>query len=175
MTAGRRRLIVVSNRGPVSFSRDASGNRFARRGGGGLVTALRSLVSHHDVTWVASAISAEDRAVAAEAGDEAIAETARDGSPYRLRFVVSDPNAYDWYYNVVSNPTLWFVQHYLWNLVYQPALDQGLHHAWNDGYEPRRRLRRASGKRGLSDSRPGAAPSASGAPTLPSRQCQPGI
>jgi trehalose 6-phosphate synthase len=135
MAADRRRLIVVSNRGPVSFSRDASGNRVARRGGGGLVTALRSLVSHHDVTWVASAITPEDRAVADEADGGAIPETARDGSPYRLRFVASDPNAYDWYYNVVANPTLWFVQHYLWNLVYLPALDQGLHHAWNDGYQ----------------------------------------
>ena len=79
MTA-RRELIVVSNRGPVTFGRDASGNRVARRGGGGLVTALRSLVTHHDVTWVASAISAEDRLVAMEAGTDALAESAADGS-----------------------------------------------------------------------------------------------
>ena len=26
------------------------------------------------------------------------------------------PRAYDWYYNVVANPTLWFLQHYLWAL-----------------------------------------------------------
>jgi trehalose 6-phosphate synthase len=135
MSAERRRLIVVSNRGPVAFSRDAAGARIARRGGGGLVTALRSLVSHHDVTWVASAMTDEDRAIAAEAGDDAVTETARDGSPYRLRFVVHDPNAYDWYYNVFANPMLWFVQHYLRNLVYAPAADHGLHHAWSDGYE----------------------------------------
>ena len=42
----RRRLIVVSNRGPASFSRDGDGNRVAKRGGGGLVTALRSIVAH---------------------------------------------------------------------------------------------------------------------------------
>ena len=53
----RRRLIVVSNRGPASFSRDEDGKRVARRGGGGLVTALRSLVAHHDVTWIASAMT----------------------------------------------------------------------------------------------------------------------
>ena len=52
----RRRLIVVSNRGPVSYSRQ-NGERVASRGGGGLVTALRGLVSHHDVTWMASAIT----------------------------------------------------------------------------------------------------------------------
>jgi trehalose 6-phosphate synthase len=68
MVGERRKLIVVSNRGPVSFSRDEDGNRVGRRGGGGLVTALRSLVAHHDVTWIASAITDEDRAVVDEAG-----------------------------------------------------------------------------------------------------------
>jgi len=132
----RRKLIVVSNRGPVGFSRDHAGKRVARRGGGGLVTALRSLVSHHDVTWVASAIGDEDRAVAAEAEGKAINETARDGSAYRLRFVDHDAAAYDWFYNVVSNPILWFLQHYLWNLAEAPNIDHGLHHAWTDGYVP---------------------------------------
>lgn len=133
---GRRKLIVVSNRGPVAFSRDADGERVARRGGGGLVTALRSLASHHDVTWIASAISDEDRAVAGEAGGGVIEETARDGSAYRLRLVVHDEATYDWYYNVVANPTIWFVQHYLWNLAYAPDVDQGFYHAWHEGYIP---------------------------------------
>jgi len=81
VAGARRKLIVVSNRGPVSFSRDESGERVVRRGGGGLATALRSLVAHHDVTWIASAMTDEDRAVAVEAGDEAIEEVARDGPP----------------------------------------------------------------------------------------------
>ncbi|HEX2110113.1 MAG TPA: trehalose-6-phosphate synthase [Gaiellaceae bacterium] len=132
----RRRLIVVSNRGPVVFSRDAAGERVARRGGGGLVTALASLVRHHDVTWIASAISEQDRAVAAEAGGDAIEETAADGSPYRLRLVAHDPTAYDWYYNVVSNPILWFAQHYLWGLANAPDWDHGVRHAWSEGYVP---------------------------------------
>jgi trehalose 6-phosphate synthase len=134
--AARRKLIVVSNRGPVSFARDEDGNRVARRGGGGLVTALRSFVAHHDITWVASAISVEDRAVADESGGEAVEEVARDGSPYRLRLVAHDPAAYDWFYNVVANPTLWFLQHYLWALAYAPNIDPGLYHAWEDGYVP---------------------------------------
>ena len=88
--AARRKLIVVSNRGPVSFARDENGQRVARRGGGGLVTALRSFVAQHDVTWIASAMTDEDRVVAAESGGEAIEEVARDGSSYRLRLVVHD-------------------------------------------------------------------------------------
>ena len=126
----RRKLIVVSNRGPVSYGRGADGTRTAKRGGGGLVTALRSLVQYHDVTWIASAITEEDRAVAGEAFEE----TARDGSPYKLRLVAHDRQAYDWYYNVVANPMLWFVQHSLWELPYAPKIDAAFHQAWAEGY-----------------------------------------
>jgi trehalose 6-phosphate synthase len=132
--AGRRKLIVVSNRGPVTFERDRGGERVARRGGGGLVTALRSLVYHHDVTWIASAMTDEDRAVVDEAGGAAIDESARDGSAFRLRLVAHDEAAYDWFYNVVSNPMLWFLQHYLWELAYTPSVDVAFRHAWDEGY-----------------------------------------
>lgn len=131
----RRQLIVVSNRGPVSYATGTGGERVARRGGGGLVTALRSLVMHHDVTWIASAMTPEDREVAAEAGG-AFAETARDDSSYRMRLVAHDEQAYDWFYNVIANPTLWFLQHYLWDLTNVPNVDHGMHHAWEEGYVP---------------------------------------
>jgi trehalose 6-phosphate synthase len=124
----RRTLIVVSNRGPIAYARQG-GERVARRGAGGLVTALAPLVSHHDVIWIASAISDEDRAVAAEG---TVVETARDGSRYRLRLVAHDPEAYDLYYNVVANPTLWFVQHGLWERKHDPEAD--LTAPWEDGY-----------------------------------------
>jgi trehalose 6-phosphate synthase len=114
----------------VSYGRAADGTRTARRGGGGLVTALRSLVQYHDVTWIASAITEEDRAAAGETFDE----TAADGSPYRLRLVAHDRQAYDWYYNVVANPMLWFVQHSLWELPYTPKIDAAFHRAWAEGY-----------------------------------------
>ena len=126
----RRKLIVVSNRGPISYGREG-GERIARRGAGGLVTALAPLVSRHDVTWIASAISDEDRAVAAAGTVE---ETARDGSRYRLRLVAHPPDAYDLYYNVIANPALWFVQHGLWELKHDPGQD--LDRPWDEGYVP---------------------------------------
>jgi trehalose 6-phosphate synthase len=132
MEGTRMKLIVVSNRGPVSYVRHGD-ERVARRGGGGLVTALRSLVIHHDVTWIASAMTPEDR-VAAREHDGSFDELARDGSPYQLRLVAHDPQAYDWFYNVVANPTLWFLHHYLWDLAQNPNVDHGLHHAWDGGY-----------------------------------------
>jgi trehalose 6-phosphate synthase len=128
---GRRELIVVSNRGPLGYDVDDDGLRIVKRGAGGLVTALRSLVSHHDVTWIASAVTDEERRVAAEG---AVEERSADGSPYRLRLVAHEPHAYDLYYNVVANPTLWFVQHGLWALKHEPGV--GLEAAWDDGYVP---------------------------------------
>jgi trehalose 6-phosphate synthase len=130
----RRRLIVVSNRGPVAYAQEEDGTIAVRRGGGGLVTALRSLVTKHDVTWIASVMSEGDRVVAERAAGESFEERARDGSPYRLRLVWHPLQAYDWYYNVVSNPVLWFAQHYLWDLAASPDWDQALHNAWTNGY-----------------------------------------
>jgi len=99
------------------------------------VTALGGLLAHHDVTWVASAMSEEDKAVAAER-DGSFAEETRDGAAYRLRLVVHDPAAYDRYYNVLANPTLWFLQHYLWALGSAPDFGPRLHEAWDAGYVP---------------------------------------
>jgi len=117
----RRKLIVVSNRGPVRVARDGS----VHRSSGGLATALRSLLQHQDVTWIASATSDGERALA---GDTLQQEN------YRLHLVAHDPQAYDWYYNVVANPMLWFVQHSLWELAYTPKVDAAFHRAWRDGY-----------------------------------------
>lgn len=131
----RRRLIVVSNRGPVTFGTAPDGSRVARRGGGGLVTALRALVAHHEVTWVASALSDEDRAAAGEQ-PRGWDEQGADGSPFRLRLVAHDPAAYERFYHVVSNPMLWFVHHYLWALGSTPEVGEAFHEAWGAGYAP---------------------------------------
>jgi len=136
VSSERRKLIVVANRGPISYARSPEGERITKRGAGGLVTALRSLVARHDVTWITSAMTNEDRAVGDENGGEAFDATWRDGSPYRLRFVAHDPAAYSRYYNVAANPTLWFLQHYMWGLAYAPEFDRELRDAWFDGYVP---------------------------------------
>jgi trehalose 6-phosphate synthase len=131
----RRKLLVVFNRAPISYARDAEGRRVGRRGGGGVVTALGGLFAHHDVTWVASAMTEEDRTVAAERDGSFVEETA-DGASYRLRLVAHDPEVYDRFYNVLANPTLWFLQHYLWGLGSAPDFGPELHEAWSDGYVP---------------------------------------
>ena len=131
----RRKLIVVSNRGPVSYGRDELGSRVARRGGGGLVTALRGLATHHDVTWIASAMTDEDRLVAQEQAGETMAEVSATGASYQVRLLAHDPVAYDGYYNRIANGTLWFLHHYLWGLAAEPDLGPEFRQAWTDGYE----------------------------------------
>jgi trehalose 6-phosphate synthase len=133
-TTTRRKLLVVSNRAPVTYLRE-DGTRRAKRGGGGVVTALGGLLAHHDVTWVASAMSDEDRAAVAEHDGSFVEQTA-DGASYRLRLVPHEPAVYDRFYNVLANPTLWFLQHYLWGLGSAPDFGPSLHEAWSDGYVP---------------------------------------
>ena len=101
-----RRLVVVSNRGPVGFRRLPDGELETVRGAGGLVTALRPLVDRHEITWVASAMGETERAIAAQGPR---LERSAAGSPFRLRLVAHDPEAYRLYYGVVANPALWFV------------------------------------------------------------------
>jgi trehalose 6-phosphate synthase len=125
-TTQRRKLLVVANRAPVTYV-----DGVAKRGGGGLVTALAGLIAHHDVTWVASAMSDEDREIAAARGGS-FEETTRDGHAYRLRLVAHDSPAYRQFYNVAANPIIWFVQH---KLPLQP-LDQDFRVAWDEGYVP---------------------------------------
>jgi trehalose 6-phosphate synthase len=126
-------LIIVSNRGPLQFERDESGERTLRRGGGGLVTALSGLVSHRDALWIASAMTDEDVAVSEEEGGPV--ELSIDSIDYRVRLVGSDPEAYDRFYNVIANPILWFIQHYLWDLSNAPDIRQEELDAWDYGYQ----------------------------------------
>jgi trehalose 6-phosphate synthase len=129
-----RQLIIVSNRGPAQFERDASGERTLRRGGGGLVTALSGLVSHREALWIASAMTAEDIAVSEEQGGGPV-EVSLDGVDYRVLLVESDDVAFDRFYNVIANPILWFIQHYLWDLSNAPDIRQEELDAWELGYK----------------------------------------
>lgn len=126
-------LIIVSNRGPAQFERDENGERTVRRGGGGLVTALSGLVRHRDALWIASAMTPEDVAVSEERGGPV--ELSIDGIDYRVLLVGSDPDAYDRFYNVIANPILWFIQHYLWDLSNAPDIRQDEIDAWELGYQ----------------------------------------
>jgi trehalose 6-phosphate synthase len=126
-------IVLVSNRGPATFERDEQGQLTAHRGGGGLVTALTGLVNHREALWVASAMSDADAAASREHGGGAFDCTV-DDITYRVKLVESDPEAYDQFYNVVANPLLWFIQHYLWDLSNAPDIRRDETEAYDHGY-----------------------------------------
>jgi trehalose 6-phosphate synthase len=124
-------LVLVSNRGPVSYEDDGS----VKRGTGGLVTALTGLASHRDAIWIASAMTDGDVRVAEEHGGKPIEVEAPEGGTYHVRFVASDPEAYDRFYNIFANPMLWFIQHYLWDQSNAPDIRKHEVDAFEHGYQ----------------------------------------
>ncbi len=128
--ADRASLVLVSNRGPVTHEDDGT----VKRGGGGLVTALTGLASHRDAVWIASAMTDRDAEVAAAHNGAPFEVQAPDGGSYRVKLVASDPDAYDRFYNIVANPLLWFIQHYLWDLSNAPDIRREEVEAFEFGY-----------------------------------------
>lgn len=117
-----RPLVIVSNRGPVSFQLD-DGELVSKRGAGGLVSGLAPLVVGTGATWIAAAISEGERA-AAERG-------AFDAEGFRLRLLAVDPAVYRMAYDVICNATLWFVHHGLFDLAHRPRFDTRWREAWD--------------------------------------------
>ena len=128
-----KHLILASNRGPVEHQLAPDGRTEARRGSGGVVTALSSLAQMVEFTWVASAMGEGDRKVSLDSGGGRV-RSPLPGHRIYIRFVLTPRRVYHKYYNVFCNPLLWFLQHYMWNSPYNPNLDANVHNAWNDGY-----------------------------------------
>ncbi len=122
-------LVLVSNRGPVEYT-----SSDVKRGSGGLVTALTGLASHRDAIWVASAMSEQDIEKADEHDGKPFTVEAPGGGEYRVRFVASDPKAYERFYSIFANPLLWFIQHYLWDLSVAPEIRRHEVEAFEFGY-----------------------------------------
>lgn len=128
-------LIIASNRGPVNFAQGENGEVQVSRSGGGLVTALLGLAQNINITWVASAQSDLEK------GWKAGPLKLTDGAcPIDLHLVPIEKEVYDGYYNVISNPLLWFLQHSLWNFTSSPNITRSTWQAWHRGYEEVNRL-----------------------------------
>ncbi|HET7141422.1 MAG TPA: trehalose-6-phosphate synthase, partial [Candidatus Limnocylindria bacterium] len=128
---GDRRLLIATNRGPVSFAA-GQGELRPRRGSGGLVTALSQVSRHVPLTWIAAPMSEGDRVGIAE---PALIDRAMRGE-MRLRFVPLERAQYEAAYNVIANPLLWFLQHQMYELPSRPMIDAGTLRAWQNGYVP---------------------------------------
>jgi hypothetical protein len=86
-----------------------------------------------DFTWIASAMGEGDRRIA-EAHNGKAVRSPLPGQQVSVRFVTTPRRSYHKYYNVISNPLLWFLQHYLWDTPRSPDITHHTWNAWREGY-----------------------------------------
>ena len=124
-----QRVLVASNRGPVSYQFGADGSLTGSRGGGGMIAGvtdgLAALGPGASVTWICAALSDADRAVARsqETGP-------RDERGIPVRMLDIAPGTFDRAYNNVANSTLWFLLHQLFDTPSQPRFGREFRRDW---------------------------------------------
>ena len=133
-------------------------NLTASRGSGGLVTALAEVGRYAPITWIATASTDGDRVAGPDLRRthtplRTIPEAERPlsmrvrqlldellpGQDVRLDYVELPRDVYGRFYETVSNPFLWFLQHQMYALPYAPNVDGELLDAWRNGYRPANR------------------------------------
>lgn len=124
-----QQVLVASNRGPLSFRFAEDGSLSAKRGGGGMVSALTSGLGsaaktsdNPDVLWICAAMSDADRAAAADG--------IQDGEP-PVKMLDIPADVFEQAYNGVANSVLWFVHHMLFDTPNQPRFGPKFRGEWN--------------------------------------------
>lgn len=115
-------LVVVSNRGPLSFGFDEKGQLVRGHTAGGLAGSLYPVMAGTGATWVACALTDADRM----ALDQGL--MVEDG--IRIELLDPEPDVYRMAYDVVSNATLWFCHHHLFDAARRPRSDGRWSEAW---------------------------------------------
>lgn len=121
-------IVIVSNRGPVSYDL-VDGELNERRGGGGLVSGLGPLLDSGRARWIAAAMTEGDR-------------LAGDADP-SVDLIAIDPEDQRLYYDEISNGTLWFIHHGLYDLVRAPSFTPD----WWDAWDAYRRVNQTFARR----------------------------
>ncbi|WP_406200890.1 trehalose-6-phosphate synthase [Streptomyces sp. NBC_01017] len=122
-TQGAAKVLVASNRGPVSYAVREDGSLHSKRGGGGLVSGLSAIGPDADALWVCSALSDGDReAVRRGVGEDGVL----------MLDIPADVHADA--YNGIANSVLWFVHHMLYQTPLEPVFDAEFRRQW-ESYE----------------------------------------
>ncbi|QOV37520.1 trehalose-6-phosphate synthase [Streptomyces ferrugineus] len=116
---GAARVLVASNRGPVSYEVREDGSLHSKRGGGGVVSGLSAIGPDAGALWVCSALSDGDReAVRRGAGEDGVL----------MLDIPADVHADA--YNGIANSVLWFVHHMLYQTPLEPVFDAEFRRQW---------------------------------------------
>ncbi|MFH8368702.1 trehalose-6-phosphate synthase [Streptomyces sp. NPDC018031] len=132
------RVLVASNRGPVSYTLGDDGppgsggpdtaTLTARRGGGGLVSGLSAIGPDAGAVWVCAALGEGDReAVRRAAGGHL---DPADTGGQRVRMLDIAPEVFTAAYNDIANSVLWFVHHLLYQTPLDPVFDDRFRARW---------------------------------------------
>ena len=113
------RVLLASNRGPVSYTVEDDGTLTPRRGGGGLVSGLSAIGDEIESVWVCAALSEGDRAA-----------TRQDLTDPSVRMLDIDPGTFARAYNGIANSTLWFVHHLIYNTPTTPVFGASFRREW---------------------------------------------
>ncbi len=143
----RQRVLVASNRGPVSYWLGVDGTLIGRRGGGGLIAGVTpgvaAIAEQAEVSWICAAFTDADRAAARRWGADpedpedpedppgtqgAQATPIAGDVPVRMLDIPRD--TFHRAYNNVANSILWFVHHMLFDTPNQPLFGHEFHRDW---------------------------------------------
>ena len=125
-----RKLIMVSNRGPVEHFFDDTGRIRRREAAGGVATALGSVARQQPVTWITTASTDADKAVSI------LDQRVQIGRESELRLLNLPEKTFQAHYGVFCNPILWFVQHSIGEQLQSRDLANEALDAWREGYQP---------------------------------------
>jgi len=120
VNASPAKVLLASNRGPVSYTVEDDGTLTPRRGGGGLVSGLSAIGDDVKSVWVCAALSE---------GDRAAARQGRVDDP-ALRMLDIDATTFARAYNGIANSTLWFVHHLIYNTPTTPVFGAAFRREW---------------------------------------------
>jgi len=151
-----QRVLVASNRGPVSYWFGVDGTLIGRRGGGGLIagvtSGLAALALEAHVSWICAAFTDADRAAARQwdaepqsaqdplfpqgiLGPEVTLGTQdtriSDDGDVGVRMLDIPPDTFHRAYNNVANSILWFLHHLLFDTPNQPQFGHEFRRDWD--------------------------------------------
>jgi trehalose 6-phosphate synthase len=122
-----QRVLVASNRGPVSYQFGPDGTLVGQRGGGGMVSGvasgLASVPPGAEVSWICAPLSDADRALARQ-------DRAQDPEGVLVRMLDIPEDTFQRAYNNVANSALWFVHHMLFDTPNQPRFGRQFRQDW---------------------------------------------
>jgi len=100
-----------------------------KTGAGGMIPTLLPIMEKAKGIWIASAMNDAD-AEMAEKYQQSKIPVPEDNPKFYVSLIIHDSNEYHEFYNVMNNPLIWFIHHYMWNLYNTPKIDENIHNAW---------------------------------------------